>query len=316
MIVLEVVFLTLFWGWVATAAAFLRSTLLPASSLQSQPEDWNLQGETIRFDASDGATLEAWAIRCQNTDAPWILCVHGLHSNRSELLSIALALHQAGFQLLLLDLRAHGGSPGRSTSFGWTEQRDLEGALAWMGQQPDLAPRPYGFFGVSIGAVAGLELAASDERLGVVAVDSPYTSLKDAIADHLKRHYPWAPRSILLPFIAWTYRLRFGVWPERLAPIDHIERLSPRPLLIIHGEDDKRVPVERAKALYACAGGKKEFWLVKGVGPMGAYNEGEAVYNERLVSFFRTHLRGNGTGRPPRRGGLHGGRQKTNSSRR
>jgi len=156
--------------------------------------------------------------------------------------------------------------------------------------QPDLPAKPYGFFGVSMGASAGIELAARDERLGAVAADSAYVSLREAIAAHLKRRYPWAPRPWVMPLIGWTYRLRFGVWPGHVAPIEHINGLNPRPLLVIHGESDQRVPAERIRALYARAGGTKQIWLVKGAGHMGAYSKGAETYRKRLVEFFRAHL--------------------------
>ena len=43
-------------------------------------------------------------------------------------------------------------------------------------------------------------------------------------------------------------------------------RISPVPLLIVHGDRDHYFPVEHAEALYAAAREPKELWLVEGFG--------------------------------------------------
>lgn len=285
---LEVVFLLIFWSWVLSAVLFLRNTVLPRTPISLTPESLNLSSETVQFDAMDGIRLEGWVIRA-DPSRPWVILCHGLGSNRSDLLDIAAALHAAHLNLLLFDFRSHGGSAGRITSFGWWEQRDLEGALAFLGQQGDVPARPYGVYGISLGAAVALMVAAKDERLGAVAADSPYTNLEETLGRHLTLMYP-LPRLPFHWFVLATYRIRFGVWPRHVSPKDSASRLSPRPLLLIHGAQDPRMPVEGARAMHARASEPKTLWVVEGAGHLEGFGRDPNAYLTRLVGFFEAAL--------------------------
>ena len=289
MIVLEVVFLLVFWAWVVSAALFLRNTLLPRLPIAVTPATFNLISETVRFQATDGLRLEGGKIRGEPA-WPWIILCHGVGSNRADLLDIAAALHEARFNLLLFDFRGHGGSAGRVTSFGWYEQRDLEGALAFLGSQPDIPDRPYGVYGISMGGAVALMGAAEDERIGAVAADSPYTDLEETLERHLTMLYP-VPRIPFAWFVVSTYRLRFGVWPRRISPAESAARLSPRPLLLIHGAQDPRMPAEGARRIFEHAGDPKELWMVEGAGHLEAFHMNPPAYIERLTQFFQSALK-------------------------
>lgn len=287
--ILEVVFLAIFWAWVFAAALFIRNTFLPRLPVAVTLQQLGLPGQTVNFLATDGLRLEAWKIP-GDPHRPWIIACHGLGANRMDLLEVTAGLQQAGFNLLLIDFRAHGGSEGRVSSFGWREQRDLEGALAWLGSQPDVPPKPYGVFGVSMGGAVALMVGARDERVGAVAVDSPYTSLAESLAQHQKLLYPWLPTQPFLAFVLSTYRLQFGVWPDQVSPLQSVERLGPRPLLVIQGGADARMSADGAKRIYAAAAGPKQIWLVEGAGHMEAFSQDSDAYRGSLVSFFESSL--------------------------
>ena len=289
MIALEVVFLAVFWAWVFAAALFLRNTFLPRLPVTVSPEVLSLPFETVRFHATDGIPLEGWKIPA-SADRPWLILCHGLGANRADLLEIANGLHAAGFNLFLFDFRGHGGSGGRVTSFGWREQRDLEGALSFLGSQPDIPPQPYGVYGISMGGAVALMVAATDERLAAVAADSPYLSLEDTLGRHLTLLYP-VPRVPFVWFVLATYRLRFGVWPRQVSPRDAAAQMSPRAVLLIHGAEDPRMPAQGTRQIFDAASEPKSLWLVDGAGHMEGYGLAPEAYLDRVVEFFQAHLR-------------------------
>lgn len=289
MIVLEVFFLAVFWTWLLSAVLFLRNTVLPRQPVTVTPALQHLPFQTLTFHATDGVLLEGWKVPV-DPDRPWILLCHGVGSNRADLLEIAATLHRARFNLLLFDFRGHGGSSGRVTSFGWREQRDLEGALAFLGQQPDVLAASYGVYGISMGASVALMVAARDERIGAVAVDSPYTNLEETLGRHLTLMYP-LPKLPFLWFVLVTYRLRFGVWPRRLSPQESAACLSPRSLLLIHGAQDPRMPLEGARRTFDGAGEPKQLWVIEGAGHLEGFALDSDVYCARLVRFFEFNLK-------------------------
>ncbi|MBV9096419.1 MAG: alpha/beta fold hydrolase [Frankiaceae bacterium] len=56
----------------------------------------------------------------------------------------------------------------------------------------------------------------------------------------------------------------WDVTPE--APVDVVGRISPTPLLLVHGDADHYFPVEHPEALFAAAREPKDLWLVEGFG--------------------------------------------------
>ena len=289
MILLEVVFLLVFWSWTFTAVLFLRNTILPRTPVGPVPVVGELPLTLVQFPATDGVRLEGWEI-AGDRHHPWVILCHGLGSNRADLLEIAHGLHGAGLNLLLFDFRAHGGSAGRTTSFGWLEQRDLEGALAYLGRQPDVPAVPYGVYGISMGGSVALMVAAQDERIGAVAVDSPYTDLESTLWHHLRLMYP-LPQTPFLWYVLATYRLRFGIWPRDVSPLQSIATISPRPLFLIHGASDPRMPVEGTQAMFERATQPKQRWIVQDAGHLEAYAVDPQTYMQRLAQFFTSSLR-------------------------
>ena len=288
LILLEVIFLVVFWAWAASAILFLRTTFLPRLPIRLIPED--LPAETVSFRATDGVPLKGWKLSTDPTH-PWVIVCHGVGSNRSDLLGIAIDLYRAGFNLLLFDFRGHGTSGGLATSFGWQEQRDLEGALNFLGQQPDVPARPYGVYGISMGASVALLVAARDERIGSLAADSPYTNREESIRRHLAVMYPFLPRIPFLWFILATYRIRFGVWPRNVSPQESAAQVNPRPFLLIHGAKDRRMPLEGAQQIFDNAGNPKELWVIDEAGHLEGFSLCPEGYLSRLVGFFEKGLR-------------------------
>jgi fermentation-respiration switch protein FrsA (DUF1100 family) len=287
-IFLEVLFLAIFWTWTLTAVLFLRKTLLARLPMTATPAQFNLPAETVRFHASDGASLEGWKIPGKPSE-PWILCCHGAESNRCGMLEIAGKLHQAGFNLFLFDFRGHGGSAGRTTSFGYLEQHDLEGALVYLSRSEEIPARPYGVYAVSMGAAVALMLAAKDERLGALVLDSPYAGLEETLSRQMRLIYP-LPRQPFSWFLKTTYRFRFGVWPSRISPQNSAAYLGARPLLVIHGGNDPLVPVDDARRIIAAASGSRDLWTPQDAGHLESYKLQPEAYMSRLVRFFQTAL--------------------------
>ena len=286
MTISEVIFLAIFWTWLFSAILFLRNTFLPRLPVV-QPGLVGLSFEQVDFHSTDDVSLKGWVIPHLPTSL-WVILCHGLGTNRSDLLDIATNLHEAGFNLFLFDFRGHGESAGATSSFGWKEQRDLEGALVYLGQHQAIS-RPCGVYGISMGAAVAIMVAARDERIGAVAVESPYPNLEETLGRHLVMMYP-LPKQPFLWFVAFTYKIRFGVWPGDVAPEESVNRLDPRPILLIQGAEDKRMPLEGTKRIYEKAGGSKQLWVIEGAGHLESFSQNPVVYMERLIHFFQSSL--------------------------
>ena len=263
-----------------------RRSPLPADATVGLP----FAVETVRFPAEDGVILEGWLAPGRAGGHPIILC-HGSGGNRTEMVPYAAFLAEAGYPLLLLDFRAHGGSGGQLMSLGYRETWDVAAAVRFLQTRPEVDARQVGALGISLGAAAVVVAAAAQPELKAVVADSTYARYTDVMQ---RFFHPDKRLGLPMdgPAIGLT-RLLFGENAVRFAPVDAAPRVSPRALFIIHGKHDNgNTTVEDARAVYAAAGEPKEFWLVPDAGHVQALSVAGQEYRRRVVGFFRQYLDG------------------------
>jgi fermentation-respiration switch protein FrsA (DUF1100 family) len=71
-----------------------------------------------------------------------------------------------------------------------------------------------------------------------------------------------------------------------------VGRIAPRPLFIIHGERDMRMPTEDVQAIMAAAGEPKELWIVPGADHGEPWMVAKDEFDQRLLGFFKRTLGG------------------------
>ena len=160
--------------------------------------------------------------------------------------------------LLLVDQRAHGSSQGKYLTFGVRERLDVLSWATYMGQKlGQNAPLILG--GLSMGATTVLLASCFDFPANVRAViaDCGFTSPYEIAKASLRRDYPKAPVSLLLPLCSLVTRLFAGFGLRDGSTIDAV-RESRYPILFLHGTGDTFVPYEMTKRAFdACTAPKR-----------------------------------------------------------
>ena len=82
------------------------------------PDEYGVQFEPIEFKATDGLTLRGVWIPASSSDKA-VIILHGHGGSYDFDLYRAPSLHEAGFNVLLFDFRAHGRSEGKHMTFGY-----------------------------------------------------------------------------------------------------------------------------------------------------------------------------------------------------
>jgi len=249
--------------------------------LDHTPSDYDLPYENVTLTSRDGLKLAAWYIPGPKPDA--IILIHGIHTNRAVMLPTAAILAEAGYPLLLIDLRGHGESEGNLISYGYREAWDVQAGVEYLAALPGI--EQIGVIGSSMGGAAVARAAAAKPRLSAVVIQISYSSLPDAVEDAFDNlsifpKWPFAPLVIALA------ERRVGVKISEVDSARDLATLSPRPVLIIHTTDDHLFPLHHGQKMYEAAHEPKELWIIENLGHDDPAISREAEYRERVVSFF------------------------------
>ncbi len=256
--------------------------------VQDSAGRWGLpEPEHVHFASTDGLRLSAWWFHSPSAAASVVVC-HGHGGNKVTNLWVAASLYPH-YNVLLLDLRGHGESEGKLTSVGYLERLDIIGAVRWI--HAVLGQAPVGLLGISMGAAASLLAAAECPEVTCVVADSPFARLDTPVRTAIRaRGYPGVLVPALARSVAFVSGWRLGTVRRWLDPIDVVDRLAPRPLLLIHGQADDMIPVDETHALWERAGEPKKLWIVPEVGHARAAEVDPRGYAETVAGFFEQYL--------------------------
>jgi fermentation-respiration switch protein FrsA (DUF1100 family) len=284
---------TLSWLFGGTFLITYLSTHPPRRRLKRTPAAFGAPFEEALFTSSDGVLLSGWYVPARSlgqAEAPprgaVILC-HGMLANRAEVLHWAAPLWERGFALLMFDFRALGQSGGDRCTAGYFETQDLRCAVDYLTARPDMAGVPIGVFGFSMGGAAAILEAADDPRIQAIATHGAFATLDRAIWQRCRHHF--GPLGPLAEWVIRTLGVRahwFPVSPSVVAPINAISRLTPRPLLLLHGGRDRIVHPADARDLHAAADHPKNLYILPRSGHKRIHSTVRQEAREHVARFF------------------------------
>ncbi len=260
---------------------------LKASSYETANEEgkqWllaNKEAEELSVTSFDGLKLKGLYIRNGGLGKT-MLCVHGYQMDGLSDFGMSIRfLCSTGYDILLIDNRAHGRSEGRYTGFSIPDSKDI---IAWCKHLVyDLKQTQIVLYGISMGGAAVLNAAGNSELpkevKGIVS-DCAFADSFREIAHQIKRayHLPAFPVVYLYDFwlkIFAKYSLR------DLKPKDSIRNYQGS-LLVIHGGKDRLVPTENAYEIYESALCDKEILIVPDAAHGRSYLADREGYEEKF----------------------------------
>ncbi|HEX6541297.1 MAG TPA: alpha/beta hydrolase [Ktedonobacterales bacterium] len=274
-------------------------------AIEQTPAECGMDFREVSFVSRDeGVLLRGWLIPGigaggQPTLERTVIAVHGAWQNRTDpaagLLDLCCALARAGFAVLTFDLRGHGESQRAPFTLGYSEQRDILGAVDFLCggalPYPGLArPAWIGGYGVSMGASALLYAAAAEPAIRAVVSDSAFAEMRSIIERELPQRSR-LPR-YFIPGILHAARALYGVDVAAVRPVEAVAAIAPRPLLLIQGGADAMNPVSSLDRLAWAAGFAPRAhvltWRVPNVPHAQAFHQEREAYVALLVSFLAT----------------------------
>jgi uncharacterized protein len=257
--------LSLYLALAISLLVFQRRLIYPADPARHSPAEAGL--DTVRevsLKTADGETLVAWHAPAR-PGQPTLLYFHG---NGGTLLVRADRIRRFvadGLGVFMPAYRGYSGSTGSPSETALIADAKLaHDHLLGMG----LRPEDIVIYGESLGTGVAVQLAADRRSAGVV-LDAPYASLLDIA----QRHYSFIPVKLFLM--------------DTFASIDHITRIDA-PLLVIHGTEDRVIPLDSGKTLYEAADQPKQMAVLRGAGHSDLYAFGAM---QILRRFIDEHIR-------------------------
>jgi fermentation-respiration switch protein FrsA (DUF1100 family) len=237
--------------------------------------------------APDGVELRGWKIRAPSSNGNWVLVLHGVSDNRTGVLGHCEFLLRRGYNVVMMDARAHGESGGDKVTYGWKERYDTVAITSALFSTENV--HHFGALGVSLGAAIALQSAAVEPRIEGVIAEDPFADLREVSYDYAGLHIsPLLGETVFRPatiFALDEMAKEDGFRPEDVSPEKAVAARS-FPILLICGTRDHTIPCRHAERIYRAARGPKELWIVDGAEHASALGRAPGEYENRVIGFL------------------------------
>jgi alpha-beta hydrolase superfamily lysophospholipase len=204
--------------------------------------------DSISLKANNDLSIEAWYAKWNTPDSfayGTVILFHGLMGNKSTVLHQAEQFRGWGFNVLLLDARAHGHSGGTITTIGYQESEEVKLAYDLVKARGDSTIFLWGF---SMGAVQIMK-AVADHNLkpaGII-LEMPFLSLQSHIKNRIKTMgFPGQPFGF---FITSWIGLQAGFNTFSFNTLTYAEKINS-PVLLQYGSRDQLVKPGETETIY------------------------------------------------------------------
>ena len=240
------------------------------------------------------------------------------------------ALVEAGYAVLVFDYRGHGRSDGeRGWILPDRMVEDVINAVTYLETRPEIDGGRIGAFGIgATGAGNAIVAAAADPRIRCVAVQSviadgalwlrrmrgepEWQAYRRRVAEDARTFVRTGVSELVDPraeiMVAAPERARYSGKKDvdakmetrfhlqsaaaimRYRPIDVVDRIAPRGLLLISVADDAVTPDEHATALFERAGSPKRLVRQHDTTHYESYTKNFDVLSREIVAWYDEHL--------------------------
>ncbi len=241
------------------------------------PAGEGLAFEDVFFASRDGTRLHGWWVPAAGAATGTVVHFHGNAQNLSAHWGFVDWLPARGFNVFVFDYRGYGRSDGRPGRQGVYE--DSVAALACVLGRSGVDRRRVVVLGQSLGGAQALAVLGREGTQGVkaVAIDSSFYSYRSIVRDKIRE----------MPLLGWfRWPLSWLVIGDRYSPGPVADRISPVPLLLLHGTADEVIPPHHSQWIFDRAREPKTLLWIEGAPHTDALMDEKGPWRQRLVDFF------------------------------
>ncbi len=246
----------------------------PTHDEPATPATWGFHFENIDFKSTDGTPIHGWFIPSRSAKSrATVVFSHGNAGSLGYHLGFVMWLAEAGYNVLMYDYRGFGKSGGSVERRGMID--DVKAAFTYAGKRKDVDGHRLVSYGHSLGG------AQSVTALG----ETPVKGLRAVVVEGAFASYQQMAGLI-------AGQLAESLVTDELAPRDYVEKLSPVPLLVVHGTRDEIVPITQGKELYQAAHQPKTLFEVKEGHHGDSLARDQGAYRKLVLAWLEKTLDG------------------------
>jgi uncharacterized protein len=266
------------------------------------PADLGMEFENVTFNVIDESKntplrIAAWWIPTPDSRGRCAVILHGYSDAKVGGIAWAPLLRSLGFNILAIDLRAHGESGGAYSCAGYWERHDVNQVLDQIKAARPTETRQILLFGVSLGAATAAATAVMRDDLWAVILEGPFADFHTAAALHADRLGTPGPffQDNAYRLAKWISHADF----DAVRPTGTIPKI-PCPLMVIQsGDDPFLTDSDHAAIRHAVESrdptlGPSVSWELPGVHHVVGMLLDPIEYRRRIEEFLSTVLQSTG----------------------
>jgi pimeloyl-ACP methyl ester carboxylesterase len=244
---------------------------------------------TVKQRTGRDLKIASWWIPAGSPTNRCAVLIHGFAGAKVASIAWAPILHDAGLNILAIDLRAHGESDGIFCTGGFFEQDDVNDVIDQLRNLRPSDAEQLMLFGVSLGAGIAAAVAAGRNDIAAVVLESPFTTYRRAIAAHTE--LTGMPGGLIMLAAIECAQWFSGANFDAVRPVDTIPRIGC-PLLTIIGVQDELLDDQDISKLRAAVESQPQgrLWLVEGSEHMMASHTHPLEYRRRIEELLTKAL--------------------------
>ena len=244
--------------------------------------------EKVSTVAYDGTRLSALYYH-NNDNSPLQIMCHGYKSHPlKDMSGGGTEAKERGYNLLLIEHRAHHSSGGNCITFGAKESYDILAWANWHNEKFNTG-MPIVLVGISMGAASVILASILDlpKNVRCVIADCPYSSAEEILKKEIRKKH--LPVFIFYPLMCLGARL-FGGFDIGKADVSDAASKKRLPLLLLHGEDDDFVPLWMSEKIAESARGECHLYTFPEARHGTSYLQDPERYMKTVDEFLSKHL--------------------------
>lgn len=237
--------------------------------------------DTVQLTTNNGTKLEAWYMKSDSAKGTVIL-FHGLNSNKGNVLAEAFEFISFNYNVMLVDMRAHGNSEGTISTLGNKEAEEVKLAYDHILKKGE---KNIVLWGMSLGAVIITKaIWQYDIQPQKVILEMPFDRLQDHIRARARiSGFPGEPFGFFVTF--WTGTEQ-RYWGYNHKTSRYAKKISCPVLLQWANNDEYVLKKETERIFAAFSSSKKKLEIYEGAGHASLLAGNELKWKETVKEFL------------------------------